>query len=53
MFEATIHFKNIDLSIWIDKVSQLEHEWGFEYSTLADDKWVSSKFEISRRSRSV
>jgi len=36
-----------------EMASQLEHEWGFTYQTMADDKWVSSKFEISRRREKI
>ncbi len=32
-----------------DKVSQLEHEWGFSYNTLAQDKWVARKIDWSIR----
>jgi len=32
-----------------DKVSQLEHEWGFKYQTYANDKWVANKIDWSVR----
>jgi len=32
-----------------DKVSQLEHEWGFSYKTYANDKWVCKNIDFSIR----
>jgi len=30
-------------------LSQLEHEWGFEYKTFQNDKWVAEKIDLSCR----
>jgi len=57
-FESSIHWILGDLlnfaeNKFSDMVSQLEHEWGFKYQTLANDKWVTKNIDFSVRTEKI